>query len=181
MNSFGPWTPLMSFFYRADPCATRNLEPWYTYVKKVQSRDIVTIWDPTTMPKFKPIVLDEDCAPRRVLELFSVKWTTMVLHSLHYNTTTAARAGPACWRGAYRGARRRCLRRRLLPIAITASSSSFWRRPVIETYAPSLANSFAVANPIPSVPPVMRAILSGERDSRHFHPMTLWRCTAASA
>jgi DNA-binding HxlR family transcriptional regulator len=91
----------MSFFYRADPCATRNLEPWYTYVKKVQSRDIVTIWDPTTMPKFKPIVLDEDCAPRRVLELFSVKWTTMVLHSLHYNggtcrTGVLARSLPGC-------------------------------------------------------------------------------------
>src|SRR3982074_1196346 len=41
-----------------------------------------------TMPKFKPIILDEDCAPRRVLELFSVKWTTMVLHSLHYNGGT---------------------------------------------------------------------------------------------
>ena len=25
----------------------------------------------------------EDCAPRRVLELFSVKWTSMVLHALH--------------------------------------------------------------------------------------------------
>src|SRR4029077_2558593 len=37
---------------------------------------------------------------------------------------------------------------------------SFWRRPVIKIYAPSLANSFAVANPIPSVPPVIRAILS---------------------
>src|SRR6202023_2376741 len=48
----------------------------------------------------------------------------------------------------------------LVPIALTASSSSFWRRPVIKTYAPSLANSFAVANPIPSVPPVIRAILS---------------------
>src|SRR5713101_4077334 len=48
----------------------------------------------------------------------------------------------------------------LVPIALTASSSSFWRRPVIKTYAPSLANSFAVANPIPWVPPVMRAILS---------------------
>lgn len=31
---------------RATPCATRNLEPWYTCVKKVQSRDIVTIWEP---------------------------------------------------------------------------------------------------------------------------------------
>jgi DNA-binding HxlR family transcriptional regulator len=29
------------------------------------------------------IVLDENCAPRRVLELFSVKWTSMVLHALH--------------------------------------------------------------------------------------------------
>src|ERR1700681_2345538 len=29
----------------------------------------------------------------------------------------------------------------------------------MKTYAPSLANSFAVANPIPSVPPVMTAVL----------------------
>jgi DNA-binding HxlR family transcriptional regulator len=28
-------------------------------------------------------VHEEDCAPRRVLELFSVKWTSMVLHALH--------------------------------------------------------------------------------------------------
>src|SRR3984893_4663825 len=53
-----------------------------------------------------------------------------------------------------------CTPETLLPIAFTASSSSFWRRPVMKTYAPSLTNSFAVANPIPSVPPVMRAILS---------------------
>src|SRR3977135_658733 len=38
-----------------------------------------------TMRKFEPIILDEDCAPRPVLELFSVKWTTMLLHSLHFN------------------------------------------------------------------------------------------------
>jgi hypothetical protein len=44
--------------------------------------------------------------------------------------------------------------------SLTASSSSFWRRPLTKTYAPSLANSSAVANPIPSVPPVIRAILS---------------------
>ena len=25
----------------------------------------------------------EDCAPRRILELFSTKWTSMVLHVLH--------------------------------------------------------------------------------------------------
>src|ERR1700730_8383525 len=47
----------------------------------------------------------------------------------------------------------------LLPIVFTASSSSFWRRPVIKTYAPSLTKSFAVANPTPSVPPVMTATL----------------------
>src|SRR6266478_4854504 len=47
----------------------------------------------------------------------------------------------------------------LTPIAFTASSSSFWRRPVMKTYAPSLAKSFAAANPIPSVPPVMTATL----------------------
>jgi len=53
------------------------------------------------MPKFKPIILDEDCAHRRVLELFSVKWTTMVLHSLHFNggtcrTGALARSLPGC-------------------------------------------------------------------------------------
>src|SRR5216683_649413 len=47
----------------------------------------------------------------------------------------------------------------LLPIVFTASSSSFWRRPVMKTYAPSLTKSLAVANPIPSVPPVMTATL----------------------
>src|SRR3984893_17035159 len=47
----------------------------------------------------------------------------------------------------------------LLPIVFTASSSSFWRRPVMKTYAPSLTKSFAAANPIPSVPPVMTATL----------------------
>lgn len=36
---------------------------------------------PQTTPD--PIILDENCAPRRVLELFCVKWTTMVLHALH--------------------------------------------------------------------------------------------------
>jgi DNA-binding HxlR family transcriptional regulator len=25
----------------------------------------------------------EDCAPRRILELFATKWTSMVLHTLH--------------------------------------------------------------------------------------------------
>src|SRR5258708_1523428 len=44
-------------------------------------------------------------------------------------------------------------------MAATASSSSFWRRPVMKTWAPSLTKSFAVASPIPSVPPVTTAIL----------------------
>src|SRR5882724_10364040 len=44
-------------------------------------------------------------------------------------------------------------------MAFKASSSSFWRRPVMKTWAPSFTKSFAVANPIPSVPPVMTAIL----------------------
>ena len=35
-----------------------------------------------------PIILDENCAPRRVLELFSVKWTSMVLHALHLHGRT---------------------------------------------------------------------------------------------
>ena len=40
------------------------------------------------MPKSTPIILDENCAPRRVLELFSVKWTSMVLHALHLHGGT---------------------------------------------------------------------------------------------
>lgn len=35
----------------------------------------------------------EDCAPRRVLELFSTKWTSMVLHTLHARHAGAARTG----------------------------------------------------------------------------------------
>ena len=53
------------------------------------------------MPKPQPVVLDEDCAPRRVLELFGVKWTTMVLHALHFHggtcrTGALARSLPGC-------------------------------------------------------------------------------------
>ena len=35
----------------------------------------------------------EDCAPRRVLELFATKWTSMVLHTLHIHHGGAARTG----------------------------------------------------------------------------------------
>src|SRR5580658_6900915 len=46
----------------------------------------------------------------------------------------------------------------LLPRAFTAPSSSFWRRPVIKTKAPSSTKRFAMAKPIPMVPPVITAI-----------------------
>lgn len=35
----------------------------------------------------------EDCAPRRVLERFSTKWTSMILHVLHARHGGAARNG----------------------------------------------------------------------------------------
>jgi DNA-binding HxlR family transcriptional regulator len=35
----------------------------------------------------------EDCAPRRVLELFATKWTSMILHTLHARHDGAARTG----------------------------------------------------------------------------------------
>lgn len=35
----------------------------------------------------------EDCAPRRVLEIFSTKWTSMVLHCLHARHDGQARSG----------------------------------------------------------------------------------------
>ncbi|MEL7558815.1 helix-turn-helix domain-containing protein [Stutzerimonas chloritidismutans] len=35
----------------------------------------------------------EDCAPRRVLEIFSTKWTSMILHTLHARHGGTARSG----------------------------------------------------------------------------------------
>ena len=35
----------------------------------------------------------ETCAPRRVLELFAAKWTSMVLHTLHARHAGVARSG----------------------------------------------------------------------------------------
>jgi hypothetical protein len=46
----------------------------------------------------------------------------------------------------------------LLPIAITASLSSFWR-PVMNTYAPSFDEELAVANPMPCAAPVILLLL----------------------
>jgi DNA-binding HxlR family transcriptional regulator len=40
-----------------------------------------------------PTVHEEDCAPRRVLELFGSKWTSMVLHALHALHGGTARTG----------------------------------------------------------------------------------------
>ena len=39
---------------------------------------------PSSLPSvYRHAPLVEDCAPRRVLRLFSGKWTTMILHTLH--------------------------------------------------------------------------------------------------
>lgn len=35
----------------------------------------------------------EDCAPRRILDLFATKWTSMILHVLHARHGGAARPG----------------------------------------------------------------------------------------
>lgn len=35
----------------------------------------------------------EDCAPRRILEIFATKWTSMILHTLHARHGGTARAG----------------------------------------------------------------------------------------
>ena len=35
----------------------------------------------------------EDCAPRRVLEVFTTKWTSMILHTLHARHDGIARTG----------------------------------------------------------------------------------------
>jgi DNA-binding HxlR family transcriptional regulator len=35
----------------------------------------------------------EDCAPRRVLDLFATKWTSMILHVLHARLEGVARTG----------------------------------------------------------------------------------------
>ena len=35
----------------------------------------------------------EDCAPRRVLEVFTTKWTSMILHTLHARHEGVARTG----------------------------------------------------------------------------------------
>jgi DNA-binding HxlR family transcriptional regulator len=35
----------------------------------------------------------EDCAPRRVLEIFTSKWTSMILHVLHVRFEGCARTG----------------------------------------------------------------------------------------
>lgn len=46
----------------------------------------------------------EDCAPRRVLDLFTTKWTSMILHTLHARHNGAVRTGvlhrslPAIWK-----------------------------------------------------------------------------------
>lgn len=36
---------------------------------------------------------DENCAPRRIIDLFSVKWTSMVLYALHATAGATCRTG----------------------------------------------------------------------------------------
>jgi DNA-binding HxlR family transcriptional regulator len=48
---------------------------------QLNSHQLVTINKPA------PFVFEETCVPRRVLELFSVKWTSMVLYALQCGTT----------------------------------------------------------------------------------------------
>src|SRR5882757_2099699 len=45
------------------------------------------------------------------------------------------------------------------PSSFAAASSVAWLRPVITTFAPSATNSFAVASPMPLLPPVINAVL----------------------
>lgn len=44
-------------------------------------------------PSFDEQQWREDCAPRRVLEIFSTKWTSMILHTLHARHDGIARSG----------------------------------------------------------------------------------------
>ncbi|WP_338065936.1 hypothetical protein [Novacetimonas pomaceti] len=47
-----------------------------------------------------------DCAPRRLLRLFSGKWTTMILHTLHLSGG-ASRPGPDSFSAIFRACQRR--------------------------------------------------------------------------
>src|SRR5882724_9037704 len=49
--------------------------------------------------------------------------------------------------------------RNIAPDRLHGLVEFFWRRPVMKTSAPSLTKSLAAANPIPSVPPVITAVL----------------------
>lgn len=45
------------------------------------------------MPRDQTPVFEERCAPRRVMELFAVKWTSMVIHALHHWPQGRCRTG----------------------------------------------------------------------------------------
>lgn len=49
------------------------------------------------------------------------------------------------------------------PISCTAEASRRSSRPATTTVAPSAANAFAVARPMPELPPVTRTILPANR------------------
>lgn len=48
---------------------------------------------PATPAEDRRLTHAEDCAPRRVLELFGTKWTSMVLHALHALHDGTSRTG----------------------------------------------------------------------------------------
>ncbi len=87
----------------------------------------------------------------------------------------ARRPGRCFWRGnvGARRPQRHCANRRsrsprfdtspctpvtFLPISLTAAANSTSRRPVMKTWAPSFTNCFAVARPMPLLPPVTSAL-----------------------
>src|SRR5580658_2240975 len=53
------------------------------------------------------------------------------------------------------------------PILAAAASSASLRLPVIYTVAPSFTNAFAVAKPMPLLPPVMTATFPSSRFTEH--------------
>src|SRR5271154_7310098 len=56
-----------------------------------------------------------------------------------------------------------CTASKPLPSEAVASSSVFWLRPLMATRAPSSCNRFAVARPMPLLPPVITATFPSSR------------------
>ena len=59
-----------------------------------------------------------------------------------------------------------------LALCLIAVGWVAWRRPVMKTYAPSATKRFAVARPMPLLPPVMRAIFPDSLSDMLLIPLT---------